>query len=160
MSEVFEGVVCNGPAHRVGRIAQRFSRSLCLDVVEMPGPVAVVYRNDPRSMSVFTHGIDELAAAISAECCPALLVRYDSSVGHRSSRLYLDGHLKRDFTDRDELFVPLDEAGLPVTSQPQLKFAELAPDKEYETIQNAVELGLASLGRGQWSDLKRLMGRV
>jgi hypothetical protein len=73
--------------------------------------------------------------------------------------LYVDGKLIKEFGEGDELFVPLAENGEPIKTAPRIKLADFIAGEEYETIQNAIELGLAEFGSGNWLDLKQVIGR-
>jgi hypothetical protein len=86
----------------------------------------------------------------------ALLVRY-SRLGHRSSRLCIAGEETACFGKDDELFVPLDDRGYPITSATPKSRFEWEPNEEYETISNAIQLGLERLGVGRWDSLFDLM---
>jgi hypothetical protein len=101
--------------------------------------------------------MEELAAAASKPARRALLIRFDSRTGHRSAELFEDGERRRSFGDADELYVPLDESGEPVLTAAPLRFADLDPEQEYETIENAIQLGLKAFGRGDWKTLFALI---
>jgi hypothetical protein len=160
MSEVFEGVISKVSAATARSAVEDIGIPLSLDVSELPGQLSVIYRSDPRQSSAFSSEMERLAREISKRFSLALLVRYDSRIGHRSSSLYVDGNLRKRFGQNDKLFVPLDEDGEPLTTGPRAKFTELVDGEEYETIQNAIELGLAELGGVNWPDLKLLIGRI
>jgi hypothetical protein len=59
----------------------------------------------------------------------------------------------RAFGEADELFVPLDEEGEPIVFAEPLLAEELSEDLEYETIANAIQLGLGAMGAGAWDEL-------
>jgi hypothetical protein len=116
-----------------------------------------MYRNDSRRAAVFSAQVNKLAAEFSTRYGRSLVVRFDSRVGHRSAALYINGQRASVFGETDELYVPLDERGLPRTNEKPLRADQLAPGEEYETIENAIQQGLKALGRGSWSELFRLM---
>lgn len=101
--------------------------------------------------------MDELAAEVSKSCGKALLARFDSRAGSRSSAVFENGQLGQTFGEDDELYVPLDDKGDPVRNASPVRLTMLDPDQEYETIQNAIQLGLRAFGRDRWTQLFRLI---
>lgn len=160
MSEMFEGAICRCPAATARAHAAAMVNPISIEAFELPDNLLVVCQSSPRRSSAFADDMDCFTCEISKSITKALLIRYDSRVGHRSSRLYVEGHLKREFGQNDELFVPLDEKGEPITTGPHIKFNEMVANEEYETIKNAIELGLSEFGSGSWTDLKQLIGRI
>jgi hypothetical protein len=142
MSEVFEGVITRAPANAVCSTLELALVSLALRISELSGLASVVYRNDSRQSSTFAEEMDRLAKTLSDKLSKAVLVRYDSRIGHRSATLYVKGALNQRFGRDDELFVPLDNAGNPMMSSSPIHFLEFVEGEEYETIQNAIELVL------------------
>jgi len=97
--------------------------------------------------------MDDLARELSQLLGRALVVRFDSRIGHRSSALFEHGSLSRAFGEQEELFVPLDERGEPTAGAAPVRRWERDPDAEYETSKNAIQLGLEALGAGEWEQL-------
>jgi len=157
MSEVFEGMIVPASAESLWPEHDIHARGLVLETQDLGDDLAVVYRSDPRSEGGFTQRMEEFAAEASMRAPRILLVRFDSRTGHRSAALFENGKRKQDFGETDELYVPLDEAGEPIGDAPRLRRSELDPDQEYETIENAIQLGLKALGRGKWPDLFRMI---
>jgi hypothetical protein len=103
-----------------------------------------------------------LALEISAAHGHALLLQYDDRSGFRSAALYRDGTLARVWSEADELWVPLDEEGEPMTSSQPLRTEELVQDgdQEYETIKDAIQLGLEAFGAPAWLTSRELRDRI
>jgi len=157
MSEVFEGFLCMVPEETLRPMVQSITSTLSL-TIEKLNEYTMVYRNDPRSQAIFTEEIDGVAAHVSRNVGKTLVIRYDSRIGHRSSRLFEDGMLQCSFGAEDEVWVPVDEEGLPVKDGPVYKETELLPGEEYETIQNAIELGIQEMPQTLgWQDLLRFI---
>ena len=154
MSEIFEGVLYLTDAEAKHDGVSDLS-AFCT-VTLQPG-VHVIYRCDARQEARFSSAVDTLAANISTQYGRALLVRFDSRIGHRSSVLYVGGGLSSTFGETDELYVPLDDQGLPKIEVEPLHVDQLDPDQEYETVQNAIQRGLDALGDAQWEPLFRLI---
>ena len=87
-------------------------------------------------------------------------MRYDNQVGARWSALYENGKLTTEFTAAAEVYVELDEDGNPALSGPRCHADDLVDGVEYETVENAIQRGLASLGRGSWTTLKRVISNA
>ena len=156
MSEIFEGILSPAQATSFAEARGR-ECGLVLETQEIGDGLTAVYRSDPRQEATFSSKMDELAAEVSRRGGRVLLARFDSRVGKRSSAIFEDGERRQVFGEADELYVPLDERGDPVGDAPPLTLAMLDPKEEYETIQNALQLGLRALGRGSWDELFRLI---
>jgi len=156
MSEVFEGIIFPTPATSFAEVHGR-ERGLELETHEIGDGLTTVYRSDPRKDGAFSSKMDELAAEVSRLGEMVLLARFDSRVGKRSSAIFENGERRQVFGEADELYVPMDERGDPIRDAPPLTLAMLDPKEEYETIQNAIQLGLRALGRGSWDELFRLI---
>ena len=61
------------------------------------------------------------------------------------------------YDEDDEVFVILNEEGIPLSDGPGYKLDELCPDAEYETTKNAIERGLDVFGEVAWKDLLHFM---
>ncbi len=156
MSEIFEGVLVKADARRLEAetiAEQRWP----LVVAGLGSGLTIAYRDDPRETAAFSPGMDDLASAISRAVGAALVVRYDSRIGHRSANLYKEGVMERGFGEADETYYLLDERGYPRTDSEKLRADQLDEDEEYETAQNAIQLGLAALGADDWEALYDLM---
>jgi hypothetical protein len=156
VSEVFEGVIVPVQAASFAEARGR-EQGLVLETQHFDGDLSAIYRSDPRVQAVFSPIMDTLAAEASKRAGRALVARYDSRMGTRSSALFENGQQKQLFGEADELYVPLDESGSPVDGAKPLTVANLDPNEEYETTVNAIQLGLQALGGGSWKELYRLI---
>ena len=68
--------------------------------------------------------------------------------------------MEKAFEEADEVYVLLDEDGEPLVDGERLKLAGMDSDQEYDTIENAIELGLQSLGSGDWEKLLSFIGQT
>lgn len=159
MSEIFEGIVVPVGEGSALQLSPDVVDELSLVTRTLGSDASVVFRSDPRGSAAFTAAIDEVASEMSRQAGSALVVRFDSRIGHRSSSLYCDGRQVQLFGNQGELFVPLDEKGQPVLSATPIRREDLELDVEYETISNAIQQGLHALGAGSWSELFGLMTR-
>lgn len=157
MSEVFEGCVVPSPDGKAPSIPEHFVAELDLVTASIGPDALIIFRSDLRDVSAFTPRIDEVAAALSCDVDRALVVRYDSRIGHRSSSLYRDGRLVGEYGQDGELFVPLDDDGEPILSAAPVLRKDFHADLEYETIRNAIQQGLETIGVGTWDELFRVM---
>jgi hypothetical protein len=155
VSEIFEGIVYETSGmDRLGYVDQLAST---LETRVLDEHLAVSFRQDSRSQAAFSDQMESLAAQYSEQLGRALLVRFDSRIGHRSAELFEQGAHVRSFGEADELFVPLDDRGMPVTTAKALRADELDASMEYETSTNAIQLGLKSLNHDGWDALFAVM---
>ena len=158
MSEVFEGVMCPGERGALLPLILRAAGPLSLGIEELAQGICVAYREDARAQAAFAPAMETLAAELARHLQWVLLVRYDSRIGHRSSAVFKE-RTQSTFGDADELYVALDESGMPVLSAQPLHVDELRSDEEYETVKNAIQLGLDAVAVNQWERLFTLMTR-
>ena len=157
MSEVFEGVLCSAKPEELSTGLDATGTSSFLNVHPLTPSTSVAYRIQARQKTAFSTEVNEVAAKLSELFERALVVRYDSRIGHRSAEYFVRGQLERAFGEEDELFVGVDEAGMPLESSPVYRLEELDPDVEYETKTNAIQLGLDASGLCDWETLFRFM---
>jgi hypothetical protein len=150
MSSIFEAILSPAEPERLLQVLEPLEISLHLALSSLPGGLTAAVREDPRHEYAFTEDLDGIAEALSKTLGTSLVVRYDDRIGHRSSKLYRDGELIRSFGEDDEVYVLLDEDGEPIPEGERFSLQDLDPDEEYETIKNAIQLGLEGLGRGDW----------
>ncbi|MBK8067618.1 MAG: hypothetical protein IPK27_08280 [Rhodanobacteraceae bacterium] len=151
MSVVFEGILLSKPRTSAAKIQAEINISM--QVVEISLEVLILHRSN-RDENQFTAEVDSLSARLSHDVEFALLIRYDSRIGYRSSACYEAGQKISEFTDRDELYVPLNEDGLPDNSVTPLRVDQLSDELEYETCKNAIQLGLERIGRPElWREV-------
>jgi hypothetical protein len=159
MSEVFEGVLLASRFNEVQMAIRTISPSLSLKV-ERLDDLSIVSRNDQIGRPQFSPEIEQVAADLSKIVGKALVVRYDSRIGHRTSELFINGNMEKAFDEADEVYVLLDEDGEPLVDGERFKLADMDSDHEYDTIENAIELGLQSLGSGDWEKLLSFIGQT
>ena len=83
MSEVFEGVLLACPFNEVKLAIRTLSPSLSLKV-ERLDDLSIVSRNDQVGRPRFSLEIEQVAADLSKIVGKALVVRYDSRIGHNA----------------------------------------------------------------------------
>jgi hypothetical protein len=155
MSEIFEGIVY--PTAEPRAADRALTPGPPLETRILDHNLAVSFRQDPRARAAFSDQMDGLAAEYSRHLGKALLVRFDSRIGHRSAELFERGRHVRSFGETDELYVPLDERGMPIGTAKALPADQLDPTVEYETSTNAIQLGLRSLAADGWDSLFAVM---
>ncbi len=155
MSAVFEGVlVPRTVAGTSGANLKKYCESqmgeIRIGLAVLDEEVSAIIRVGDRN-APFSDEFDELGSALSSTFGRALVVRYDSRIGHRSSSYCEGGNELCRFGEEDEVYSPLDDDG--AITGVRVSFDELDEEEEYETIENAIELGLRRLGAGRWEDL-------
>jgi hypothetical protein len=161
VSEVFEGVLFRGVAALVQPVLDNAREQFPVDLEPVGKGLSALFRTGPRADAEFSETMDRVAALTSELTGSALLIRYDSRVGYRSSALYQQGRLVRAVGPADERWIRLDRHSERQVNGPTYSVDELEldPDAEYETLENAVELGLDALGAGDWDELRLFMAR-
>ena len=155
MSYRFAGVLCHARLSDVQRLNLSDLFPLkALNASEIASGISVVYDNGYRQNDNFLSFAVRLSLYLSTQFDNALLVIYNDQTGQRISVHYIKGEENSRFTVDDEIFIPLDEQGEPVLSAKRLTLYELDEDEEYETVENAIELGLKKFGGLEWSVLK------
>jgi hypothetical protein len=157
MSTIFEGILCPAKPEQVQQALLDTEIPWNLALSDLPSDLTAVVREDPRSALVFAEAFDGLAEFLSDRLGTSLVIRHDDRIGHRSSKLYRNGELVQAFGEDDELYVLLDEEGEPISDGERFSLRELDPDEEYETVKNAIQLGLDGLGRGDWNSVFSLI---
>jgi hypothetical protein len=157
MSTTFQAVICAANPQDVTAASERW-RSAQISVAQCAPGLAAVFATGPRNDASFFNIADLLAQELSAAFGRALLVVFDDRTGTRASSLFRDGRADAEFGEEDELWVPLDANGHPISDGPRLTLAQLDPDREYETAANAIQLGFATMGHADaWPELRRFM---
>jgi len=146
MSEMYEGVVFHGTLGSASAAFASIRSPLTLRLVRLTESVFGVYRVAGRHVAFEHADIEAVAAHLSSPASAALAVFYNNQVGFREAILYRNGRQETAFGEEDELWVPLDEKGEPLVDAERLTVSELEEDEEYQTIQSAIEAGLAALG--------------
>lgn len=164
MSEVFEGILCAAQPDRLGAMVVDLSpagaprgRSPAYRTRELTPLLSAAFVTNPRAQGSFLEETAHTASVLSRALGKALLVAYDTRVSCRVAVL-AEGEVAAEFGEEDELFVPLREDGTPNNEGLRLRFEELDPTGEYETVVNAVQLGLQHFGHPEaWAALRELI---
>jgi len=152
MGSVFAAVVVPVPLSGAAELAQGSAARLKFNVKRLSEQVTVFISEAARIDSRDVTEVTAFAATISHQM-PALFIIYDDRTSTRISARYDGGILVRTFGPEDERFVPLLPDGEPGEG-PVLTASQLDPEAEYETVVNAIELGLRDLGwEVNWRDL-------
>lgn len=160
MSDIFAGVVVRYPLERFRKRLHSIELdALRFVVLGFEGYSVLddtLVREQPE-----TRASETLAMTVSESFQPgALVYLYDSRSGYRESRLFRGGRQVASFGEADELWVPTDASGEPIHSAQRLSVGQLEPGVEYETIMNAIDLGLHALSQSYelaWEDLHEVL---
>ncbi|MDZ8051425.1 MAG: hypothetical protein RMX68_004135 [Aulosira sp. ZfuVER01] len=153
MSNVFEAIVCRSNFDIAKNLLATISSELTLEVVKINEALSVIYRvEENRHRLIFSQQIEDLASQLSLEISAVLVVRYDSKIGHRSSILFKQGLPISSFDEKDEIWVLLDEEN-PLIDGARFSINSMKDDEEYESICNAIGLGLHALGLENWHEV-------
>jgi hypothetical protein len=157
MSTVFQAVICAANPQDVTAASERW-RSAQIAVAQCAPNLSAVFATGPRNDVSFFDIADLLARELSATFGRALIVVFDDRTGTRASSLFINGTAHAEFGEDDELWVPLDTNGYAIADGPRRTLAQLDPDQEYETVANAIQLGLAAMGHAAvWPELRRFI---
>ncbi len=148
MSYAFEGVLCVASFENIQSISSQISTPFKLKVDKINDCLSSLSRVEDRRNWVFSSEMEYVASQISVIFSKAILVRYDDRVGYRESILFQEGLPLKTFDLADEIWVMLDENGEPIVNGLKFTTEQIEDDdnEEYETICNAIQLGLESLG--------------
>lgn len=162
MSTVFEGVLCVIAFENALSISKQVSSNLKLEAEKVNDYLSAICRveNDRKKM-IFSPEMEYVSSQVSVVFSKALLVRYDDRVGYRSSVLFQEGNPIKSFDLEDEIWVITDEDGEPIVDGKKFTIEQIKDDdeEEYETIYNAIQLGLESLGVNAWSEVHSFITR-
>ena len=157
MSYTLEGVLCIAPFENIRDIDLQISSSLNLQVDKIDDCLSCIYRVENQRNWIFDSEMEYVASQISVILSKAILIRYDDRVGYRESTVFQEGYPIKSFNLNDEIWVMLDEDGQPIIDGKQFTIEQIADDDddEYETIYNAIQLGLDLLGIHKivWKDV-------
>jgi len=115
MSAVFEGLLLpfegvDEARLQLGPYLKSRKTSINLDYRNLDDEVFVIFRTDPRN-APFSDEIEGVAAELASAVGKALVVRYDSRIGLRSSLYFEDGVPILGFDNEDEIYLGLNEDG-------------------------------------------------
>jgi hypothetical protein len=118
-----------------------------LSIVPLRTRLTAIFRASDATRAFDTDAVTTFASATSSSFGSSLAVFYDDRIGLRASVLYANGVPIKQFGEEDELWVPLLTSGEPDTAARPLHASELlsGPEHEYETIANAIALGISAL---------------
>jgi hypothetical protein len=114
----------------VGYAARPLGRDICLVWQPDAGRVP-----NPESVSA-------MVAELSPQCSHLLHITYDDGCGIREATIYEAGIPVRSFGEGDELWVPVDESGYPITDAPALGPDDLDDDDEYDCVRCGIAAAL------------------
>ena len=155
MSVIFEGILLlrkavDAPGLDLVKVCESRMSGIRLRQALLDDHVAAIMRVRDRD-AAFSEEVERLGAERSSRLGRALVARHDSRIGHRSSSFFEPGRLAARFGEEDEIFTPLDAGGS--TTGARFRVEDRDEGEEYETIENAIPLGLDRLGADSWEDL-------
>ena len=156
MSYVLEGILVS--LNESDGIAALADVSMEFDVVAVDENATILAR---PGRPQFDDAVCDLAAELSKQCGSTMVVRWDDRIGLRESRVYRDGELSKRFSVDDELYVKLDDDGMPLEEGQIFTESELDEheDEEFEVYENALELGCEVAGFCSWTALHGFIQR-
>lgn len=157
MSEIIEGIAVIGSSEAIASAQAEANSSLRFQLAKVTDSLWVIYRDDPRNQSAFSDEVEHVAETLSTKFKKALVFRYDSRIGYRSSTIFFNGHPTESFDEKDEVYVLVDDNGTPLNDGQKYHVDELSDEGDYETIQNAIDLGLQALGMGTWDEVHKIV---
>lgn len=154
MGVFFEGFVVPGPAEKYASlIPSDLIDGLALRAVTVDKSTGVILREVGRPGLRFDDRMVQIGAELSKTVGPVLLCRYDSREGLRSSTFFSDDGYVINFGAADEEYVRLGDDGFPLLDEEPVRIDEFESGEEYETLKNAIKLGLEYSGIGGWQDV-------
>ena len=156
MSYVLEGIIV--PVAESVAADQAADCGIPFDVLPLDDEISILAR---PGRPAFDDGVCEFASTLSSALRVALLVRWDDRVGGRESRVFRGGNQTHRFGNDDELYVMLDDQGMPLREGRKYKELELDAfyDDEFEVFQNSLELGCQQSGFCSWQLLHDFIKR-
>lgn len=160
MSEKYECVLSTGSRAEVTEAFQHIHSLLPIGLGELDRDVFAVYIKEGRLFD--PPEVEKIAASLSMRFGKALLVLYDNSCDLRLAALYESGALAKEFGERDEIWVPLDEQGSPDTDRGRFRWDDIKDDSdgECDCIWDAIDAGLEAFGVGDRLDRYILKQKV
>jgi hypothetical protein len=148
----FEAIVLPGRLDEVYAPFCKVATTLTFDLKQVGVDWSVLLRRE-RDHAPYSEEVDHVAALLSESLGKALVVRWNTTVGHRAANFYVSGELSSSFGEDDEQWVLYDENG-ELTTHPTFHIKELDPDTEYDRLKSAADFGFEALGRGTSSELQ------
>ena len=156
MSYVLEGIIV--PVAESVAADEVANCGILFDVLRLDDAISILAR---PGRPAFDDTVCEFAGRLSSAMRVALLVRWDDRVGARESRVFRDGSQTHRFGVDDELYVVLDDDGMPIRDGRKYQESELdaLAGEEFEVFQNALELGCEQSGLCSWQLLHDFITR-
>jgi hypothetical protein len=158
MSNVFDAVLCPCEA---AKILAHLPSSPKIEIRELEPNISILLTVE--NIREFSAELASLAPELSVIFGKTLFVQYDDRVGWRYSELFINGESANIFGENEEIWIRLNDDGLPDLDENGKPISELIhikdmdrfdPDEEWETYRNAIQLGLAAFGAGAWHNLR------
>ncbi|BAY81410.1 hypothetical protein NIES267_08860 [Calothrix parasitica NIES-267] len=147
MSSVFEAILFKASFEQIkDNINQKISTNIKLYLGKINDDLSCfhVVENSRN----FFYDLEYVASQISIIFSQALLIRYDGRVAYRESTVFQEGYPIKKFDLADEIWVMLDKGGKPIVNGTQFTVEQISDNdnEEYETVYNAIQLGIKSIG--------------
>lgn len=146
MSEAYEGVVVRAGPDEVLTAFRALASGLRLRLVHLAQGCSGVYRVAGAAQPFAPVEVEVVASTLSRSLTRALAVFYDNGCGLRQAALFESGTAVRCYGDADELWVPLDDSGAPVSDAEPVPATAWLPGEEYDCCLSAIDAGLRALG--------------
>jgi hypothetical protein len=156
MSYVLEGIIL--PVAESVATDEAAKCGILFDVLRLDDEISILAR---PGRPAFDDAVSVFARRLSCHMRVVLLVRWDDRVGVRESRIFHDGSQTHQFTNDDELYVMLNDDGMPLRDGRRYQESEFddLPDEEFEVFQNALELGCEQSAFCSWQLLHTFIRR-
>lgn len=156
MSYVLEGIIV--PVAESVAADEVANCGILFDVLRLDDAISILAR---PGRPAFDDTVCEFARRMSSSIGVALLVRWDDRVGARESRVFRDGTQTHQFGNGDELYVALDDQGMPLRDGRKYQEKELdaLEGDEFEVFQTALELGCTQSKFCSWQLLRDFIKR-
>jgi hypothetical protein len=103
----------------------------------------LVWQSTSPRVPVATDGAD-FVRLLSQYSDRFLYIIYDDGCGVREATIYQNGDVAQSFGEADELWVPLDDSGMPLAGATPIPVDNLDDNAEYDCVQDGISLGLES----------------
>lgn len=150
MSESYEGVVFSSDESKAHRVFVALDSPLKLRLVRLAVEVFGIYRLATRSEVFEQLAVEQIAQRVSAEVGNAIALFYADSCGVRGAVAYRNGQRIREFGERDEWWVPLDQDGEPVIAGTRIRVYEMCPAEEYDCVFSTIDAALQAVEVDSW----------
>ena len=160
MSCVFEGLVCRVPAHTLLNQVRELAPAVAVRNLPACAELCVIEWTAPRITAARDRRLEAFAEKLSLSYGACLLIRFDDRVGLRFAARFEAGSPVATYDSESEIFVETNQDGLPILGAPKLRLRELDPNREYETLRNAIQIALDEIGHSQcWEQLWEIISQ-